>query len=49
MPGQKLPPKTFYPGTPDGAKAIPIVVGNATNHDGLDFVVEDVKPLTSER
>ena len=45
MPGQILPPKTFYPGTPDGTKAIKIVVGHATNHDGLYFVVEDLKPL----
>jgi len=39
MPGQKLPPKTYYPGTPDRSAAIPIVVGNATGHDGVNFTV----------
>jgi hypothetical protein len=38
-PGQVQPSKTYYPGTPDRAGAIPIVVGNATQHGGLDFVV----------
>jgi hypothetical protein len=37
--GEVRPPSTFYPGTPDRAAAIPIVVGNATQHEGLDFVV----------
>jgi hypothetical protein len=34
-----FPPMTYYPGTPDRAGAIPIVVGNATQHDGFDFTV----------
>ncbi len=34
------PPMTYYPGTSDRAAAIPIVVGNATLHDGVDFTVD---------
>ena len=33
------PPLIYYPGTPDPAAAIPIVVGNATQHDHIDFTV----------
>lgn len=33
------PPPTFYPGTSDRAAAIPIAVGEGTQHTGLDFVV----------
>jgi hypothetical protein len=44
-----IPPKTYYPGTPDRSAAIPIVVGSATQHDGVDFVVDDVKPLAAGR
>ena len=32
-------PPTFYPGTSDRASAIPIVVGEGTDHGGLDFAV----------
>jgi hypothetical protein len=31
---------TFYPGTPEQASAIPLTVGEATQHDGFDFVVQ---------
>jgi hypothetical protein len=44
MPSQTLPPKTYYPGSADAAGANPIVVGNATQHDGIDFVVEHTGP-----
>ena len=30
---------TFFPGTPDPAAAAPIVIGNATLHEGFDFTV----------
>ena len=33
------PPFTYYPGTSDRAAAIPIVVGSATVHNGIDFTV----------
>jgi hypothetical protein len=32
-------PPMFYPGTSDRAAAVPIVVGEGTEHTGLDFVV----------
>jgi hypothetical protein len=37
--GQRPPVSTYFPGVTDRAAAIPIVVGNATQHEGLDFVV----------
>ena len=36
-PSDVVVPATFFPGTTNRAAAIPIVVGNATRHDGLDF------------
>ena len=31
---------TYFPGTPDLAAAVPIVIGEATEHDGVDFLVK---------
>ncbi len=33
------PPLIYYPGTPDPAAAMPVVVGKATLHEGFDFTV----------
>jgi hypothetical protein len=30
---------TFFPGTSEQSSAIPLTVGEATQHDGFDFVV----------
>jgi len=30
---------TYFPGTPDVAAAVPIIIGRATQHDGFDFLV----------
>jgi hypothetical protein len=30
---------TYFPGTPDWAAAVPIVIGKATQHAGFDFLV----------
>jgi hypothetical protein len=29
---------TYFPGTPDMAAAVPIIIGRATQHDGFDFL-----------
>jgi hypothetical protein len=47
--GQKLPPKTYYPGTPDYSAATRIVVGDATQHDGLNFIVATESPIPAGR
>ena len=39
VPLNGYPPMTFYPGTSDRRAAVPIVVGDATEHAGLDFTV----------
>jgi hypothetical protein len=31
--------KTYYPGTSERSAAVPIVVGNATQHDGFNFTI----------
>lgn len=38
-PTVKKEPATFYPGTSNRAAAIPIVVGEGTEHGGFNFVV----------
>jgi len=37
--GKRRSLTTYFPGTRDLADAIPIVIGNATQHDGFDFAV----------
>ena len=37
--GKKTTITTFYPGTPERAAAVPVTIGNATLHEGFDFVV----------
>jgi hypothetical protein len=33
------PPATFYPGTSDRSAAVPIIVGEGTEHNGLHFAL----------
>jgi hypothetical protein len=37
--GKQTPLMTYYPGTSEQASAVPVTVGDATQHDGFDFVV----------
>jgi hypothetical protein len=39
IPSGGYPPSTYFPGAPNRIGAKPIVVGNATQHDGFDFTV----------
>jgi hypothetical protein len=48
VPPGGYPPSTYFPGVPNGRAATPVVVGNATQHDGVDFVV-DVQPAPTGR
>jgi hypothetical protein len=37
--GKKRYLVTYFPGTPDRSAAIPVVIGEATQHSGFDFLV----------
>ncbi len=39
VPPGGYPPTTYFPGVPNGRAATPVIVGNATQHDGVDFTV----------